>query len=98
MEFISKYLVELILGIVVSYLGIVYNKIKKYLKKVEDYQNVVRDILEEEIIKQLKEEKDSLESKEKILKLYKKYKRLDGNNIDEKIINSLYGFNGRCDK
>lgn len=98
MEFISKYLVELILGIIVSYLGFVYNKIKKYLKKVEDYQNVVRDILEEDIIKQLKEEKDSLESKEKILKLYKKYKRLDGNNIDEKIINSLYGFNGRCDK
>lgn len=97
MEFISKYMIELVLGLIISYLGILYRKIKKYLIKVESYQNVVRDILEEEIIKQLKEEKDSLESKEKILKLYKKYKQLDGKNIDEKIINSLYGF-GRCDK
>lgn len=98
MDFITKYLIELLLGLFITYLGFLYRKIKKYLIKVENYQNVVRDILEEEIMKQLKEEKDSLEAKEKILKLYKKYRQLDGKNIDEKIINSLYGFDGRYDK
>ena len=94
MEFIVKYWVEWLFGLIIAGMGVVYKQLKSNINQNKAVKDGIKGILHNEIIYRCKKiliigyvTPDDLEELEY---LFKPYKELQGNGTAEKLINRVY--------
>ena len=94
MEFIVKYWVEWLFGLIIAGMGVIYKQLKSNINQNKAVKDGIKGILHNEIIYRCKKiliigyvTPDDLEELEY---LFKPYKELQGNGTAEKLINRVY--------
>lgn len=94
MEFIVKYWVEWLFGLIIAGMGVIYKQLKSNINQNKAVKDGIKGILYNEIIYRCKKiliigyvTPDDLEELEY---LFKPYKELQGNGTAEKLINRVY--------
>ena len=92
-NFIITYWLEVIFGIILSLITILWQNIKTYHKKMESIKSGVKILLKNEITNYYDEAilKNSIRlfEKEMLIELYKQYKNLEGNGLIENLIEKI---------
>ncbi len=92
-NFIITYWLEVIFGIILSLITILWQNIKTYHKKMESIKSGVKILLKNEITNYYDEAilKNSITlfEKEMLIELYKQYKNLEGNGLIENLIEKI---------
>ncbi len=94
MEFIVKYWIEWLFGLIIAGMGIIHRQLKSNINENKAVKDGIKGILHNEIINRCKKlliigyvTPDDLEELEY---LFKPYKELQGNGTAEKLINKVY--------
>ena len=92
-NFIITYWLEVIFGIILSLITVLWQNIKTYHKKMESIKSGVKILLKNEITNYYDEAilKNSITlfEKEMLIELYKQYKNLEGNELNENLIEKI---------
>ena len=92
-NFIITYWLEVIFGIILSLITVLWQNIKTYHKKMESIKSGVKILLKNEITNYYDEAilKNSITlfEKEMLIELYKQYKNLGGNGLIENLIEKI---------
>lgn len=92
-NFIITYWLEVIFGIILSLITVLWQNIKTYHKKMESIKSGVKILLKNEITNYYNEAilKNSITlfEKEMLIELYKQYKNLEGNGLIENLIEKI---------
>ncbi len=92
-NFIITYWLEVIFGIILSLITVLWQNIKTYHKKMESIKSGVKILLKNEITNYYDEAilKNSITlfEKEMLIELYKQYKNLEGNGLIENLIEKI---------
>ena len=92
-NFIITYWLEVIFGIILSLITVLWQNIKTYHKKMESIKSGVKILLKNEITNYYYEAilKNSITlfEKEMLIELYKQYKNLEGNGLIENLIEKI---------
>lgn len=92
-NFIITYWLEVIFGIILSLITVLWQNIKTYHKKMESIKSGVKILLKNEIKNYYDEAilKNSITlfEKEMLIELYKQYKNLEGNGLIENLIEKI---------
>ena len=92
-NFIITYWLEVIFGITLSLITVLWQNIKTYHKKMESIKSGVKILLKNEITNYYDEAilKNSITlfEKEMLIELYKQYKNLEGNGLIENLIEKI---------
>lgn len=92
-NFIITYWLEVIFGIILSLITVLWQNIKTYQKKMESIKSGVKILLKNEITNYYDEAilKNSITlfEKEMLIELYKQYKNLEGNGLIENLIEKI---------
>lgn len=92
-NFIIRYWIEFIFGLIISILGFIYKQICDHYKMIISTKNGVKVLLKNEIIKYyheaLTKNTITLFEKETLLDLYREYKQLGGNGLIENLIEKI---------
>ena len=92
-NFIITYWLEVIFGIILILITVLWQNIKTYHKKMESIKSGVKILLKNEITNYYDEAilKNSITlfEKEMLIELYKQYKNLEGNGLIENLIEKI---------
>lgn len=92
-NFIITYWLEVIFGIILSLITVLWQNIKTYHKKMESIKSGVKILLKNQITNYYDEaiSKNSITlfEKEMLIELYKQYKNLGGNGLIENLIEKI---------
>ena len=92
-NFIITYWLEVIFGIILSLITVLWQNIKTYHKKMESIKSGVKILLKNEITNYYDEAilkiSITLFEKEMLIELYKQYKNLEGNGLIENLIEKI---------
>ncbi|MEG0798991.1 MAG: hypothetical protein RR228_04150 [Bacilli bacterium] len=92
-DFIIKYWIQILFGLLISFLSFIFTKIEKYKHKVDDMKIGIQVILKTKIIemydKLIKKECINIYEKEIFMDLYNSYKSLEGNSFVKTLVKEI---------
>ena len=92
-EFITKYIIEIILGCILTLITYLYNKLRNYNRVIKYTKNGVKILLKNKIIEKyyyyMKQGFITLYDKQMIEDLYNEYHNLNGNGLIENLIEDI---------